>query len=75
MCHFGAKLEYHEEFIHNSSPLFTKNPILISLMMFSKNMKPSRIFTHRFPLAETGPGFQLVTEAKDSINGIIEPYR
>lgn len=31
--------------------------------------------THRLPLAETGLGFQLVSEAKDSIKVIIEPHR
>ena len=75
MYHFGAKLEYNEEFILNSSSLFTKIPILIFLIMLSKNVNPSPIFTHRVPLAETGLGFQLVTEAKDSIKAIIEPHR
>jgi L-iditol 2-dehydrogenase len=31
--------------------------------------------THRFPLAETGLGFKLVAEAKESIKVIIEPHR
>ncbi|MCI0454586.1 MAG: zinc-dependent dehydrogenase [Candidatus Dadabacteria bacterium] len=31
--------------------------------------------THRLPLAETGRGFQLVAEAKDSIKVIIEPQK
>ncbi|MFB3886527.1 MAG: zinc-dependent dehydrogenase [Thermodesulfobacteriota bacterium] len=31
--------------------------------------------THRLPLAETGVGFRLVAEAKDSIKVIIEPHR
>jgi L-iditol 2-dehydrogenase len=34
-----------------------------------------KMITHRLPLAETGLGFQLVTEAKDSIKVIIEPHR
>jgi L-iditol 2-dehydrogenase len=34
-----------------------------------------QMITHRLPLAETGIGFQMVTEAKDSIKVIIEPHR
>jgi len=33
------------------------------------------MITHRLPLKETGLGFQLVAEAKDSIKVIIEPHR
>jgi len=33
------------------------------------------MITHRLPLKETGLGFQLVVEAKDSIKVIIEPHR
>ena len=33
------------------------------------------MITHRLPLKETGVGFQLVTEAKDSIKVIIQPHR
>jgi len=33
------------------------------------------MITHRLSLAETGLGFQLVAEAKDSIKVIIEPHR
>ena len=33
------------------------------------------MITHRLPLAETGYGFKLVAEAKDSIKVIIEPHR
>ena len=33
------------------------------------------MITHRLPLEKTGFGFQLVTEAKDSIKVIIEPHR
>jgi len=33
------------------------------------------MITHRFPLAETGIGFQLVAEGKESIKVIIEPHR
>ncbi len=34
-----------------------------------------QMITHRLTLAETGPGFQLVVEARDSIKIIIEPQR
>jgi L-iditol 2-dehydrogenase len=33
------------------------------------------MITHRLPLAETGLGFQLVSDAKDSIKVIVEPHR
>jgi L-iditol 2-dehydrogenase len=33
------------------------------------------MITHRLPLSKTGLGFQLVTEAKNSIKVIIEPHR
>jgi L-iditol 2-dehydrogenase len=33
------------------------------------------MITHRLPLSETGTGFQLVAEAKESIKVIIEPHR
>jgi L-iditol 2-dehydrogenase len=33
------------------------------------------MITHRLPLAETGMGFRLVAEAKDSIKVIIDPHR
>jgi L-iditol 2-dehydrogenase len=33
------------------------------------------MITHRLPLSETGIGFQLVAEAKDSIKVIIEPHQ
>ncbi len=35
----------------------------------------NRLITHRLGLAETGKGFQLVAEAKDSIKVIVEPQR
>jgi L-iditol 2-dehydrogenase len=33
------------------------------------------MITHRLGLAETGLGFQLVNEARDSLKVIIEPQR
>jgi L-iditol 2-dehydrogenase len=35
----------------------------------------SEMITHRLPLSETGFGFKLVAEAKESIKVIIEPHR
>jgi L-iditol 2-dehydrogenase len=35
----------------------------------------NEMITHRLPLAETGIGFKLVAEAKESIKVIIEPHR
>jgi len=35
----------------------------------------NQMITHRLSLAETGLGFKLVAEAKDSIKVIIEPQR
>ena len=34
-----------------------------------------KMVTHRLPLAETGLGFKLVVEAKESVKVIIEPHR
>jgi L-iditol 2-dehydrogenase len=33
------------------------------------------MITHRLPLSETGKGFKLVAEARESIKVIIEPQR
>jgi L-iditol 2-dehydrogenase len=33
------------------------------------------MITHRLSLAETGKGFQIVADAKESMKVIIEPYR
>jgi L-iditol 2-dehydrogenase len=41
----------------------------------AKRLPLREMITHRLPLAETGFGFQLVTEAKDSIKVIVEPHR
>jgi L-iditol 2-dehydrogenase len=35
----------------------------------------SRMITHRLTLTETGLGFQMVADAKDSMKVIIEPHR
>jgi L-iditol 2-dehydrogenase len=41
----------------------------------SKRFKFNEMITHRLSLAETGPGFQLVAAAGESIKVIIEPQR
>jgi L-iditol 2-dehydrogenase len=41
----------------------------------SKRVKVREMITHRLPLAETGKGFQLVAEAKESLKVIIEPQK
>ncbi|HVP78553.1 MAG TPA: zinc-dependent dehydrogenase [Thermodesulfobacteriota bacterium] len=50
--------------------------IAIAVDLIRAQRLPLRdMITHRLPLEETGTGFQLVTEAKDSIKVIIEPHR
>jgi len=44
-------------------------------LMRSKKVVVSDMITHRFGLADTGKGFDLVAKAKDSIKAIIEPQR
>jgi len=41
----------------------------------SRRLPLQEMITHRLPLAETGLGFKLVAEAKESIKVIIEPHR
>ncbi len=41
----------------------------------SKRLPLQQMITHRLPLAETGLGFKLVAEARESIKVIIEPHR
>ncbi len=41
----------------------------------SKKAMVREMITHRLPLADTGRGFQLVAEAKDSLKVIIEPQK
>lgn len=41
----------------------------------AKRVNVKDMVTHRLPLAETGRGFQMALEAKDSIKVIIEPQR
>jgi L-iditol 2-dehydrogenase len=41
----------------------------------ARRLSLREMITHRLPLAETGLGFQLVAEGKESIKVIIEPHR
>lgn len=41
----------------------------------SSSFNVEEMITHRLPLEETGKGFQIVAEAKDSIKVIIEPQK
>ena len=41
----------------------------------SQRLPLHEMITHRLPLAETGLGFRLVAEAKESIKVIVEPHR
>ncbi|UCF13593.1 MAG: zinc-dependent dehydrogenase [Thermoplasmatales archaeon] len=41
----------------------------------NKKVKVIDMITHRFPLSETGKGFKLAAQAKDSIKIIIEPQK
>ncbi len=57
---------------YGGSPL----DIAIAVNLIRTQCLPLRqMITHRLPLKETGSGFQLVTEAKNSMKVIIEPHR
>jgi L-iditol 2-dehydrogenase len=50
--------------------------IMTAIELIRNHRLPLReMVTHRLPLGETGIGFKLVAEAKDSIKVIIEPHR
>jgi L-iditol 2-dehydrogenase len=50
--------------------------IMTAIELIRSHRLPLReMITHRLPLAETGFGFRLVVEAKESIKVIIEPHR
>jgi L-iditol 2-dehydrogenase len=44
-------------------------------LIHDRKVSVSEMITHRLPLAETGLGFQLTAEAKDSLKVIIEPQK
>jgi len=44
-------------------------------LIAASSLEVTQMITHRLALAETGLGFQLVSEARDSIKVIIEPQR
>jgi L-iditol 2-dehydrogenase len=57
---------------YGGSPFDITNAIEL---MRAQRLPLREMITHRLPLEETGLGFQLVAEAKDSIKVIIEPHR
>lgn len=57
---------------YGGSPLDITNAIEL---IGAQRLSLREMITHRLPLKETGLGFQLVAEAKDSIKVIIEPQR
>ena len=57
---------------YGGSPFDITNAIEL---MRTQRLPLREMITHRLPLEETGLGFQLVAEAKDSIKVIIEPHR
>jgi len=57
-----------------SSYAAAPNDLAIALELIrAGSVDVSRMITHHLPLEETGTGFQLVTQAKDSVKVIIEP--
>ncbi len=59
-------------------PTYGGSPVDISAaieLIGSQRLPLRKMITHRFPLAETGLGFQMVMEAKESIKVVIEPHR
>jgi len=50
--------------------------ILLAIQMIQSRRLPLKeMITHRLPLADTGLGFTLVAEAKESVKVMIEPHR
>jgi L-iditol 2-dehydrogenase len=59
-------------------PTYGGSPIDIERaieLMRTRRLSLREMITHRLPLAETGLGFRLVAEAKESVKVIIEPHR
>jgi L-iditol 2-dehydrogenase len=57
---------------YGGSPFDITNAIAL---IRAQRLPLREMITHRLPLEETGHGFQLVTDAKESIKVIIEPQR
>jgi L-iditol 2-dehydrogenase len=57
---------------YGCSPLDITNAIEL---IKARRLPLRKMITHRLPLAETGLGFRLVAEAKESIKVTIEPHR
>jgi L-iditol 2-dehydrogenase len=59
-------------------PTYGASPVDIEVaieLLGSGRVPVQEMITHRLGLAETGRGFNLVTEAKESVKVIIEPHR
>ncbi len=59
-------------------PTYGASPVDIEVaieLLGSERVPVQEMITHRLGLAETGRGFNLVTEAKESVKVIIEPHR
>ncbi len=62
----------------NLMPTYGAAPIDIQVaidLIASRRISVREMITHRLGLAETGIGFQLVTDAKESVKVVIEPHR
>ncbi|MBN1823750.1 MAG: zinc-binding dehydrogenase, partial [Endomicrobiales bacterium] len=78
----GKKLEIPvNEFWRNEITLVTSygagpsdNQEALELIR-DKRVPVTELITHRLPLADTGKGFKLVSEAKESIKVVIEPQK
>ena len=57
---------------YGNSPL---DAIVAIELIRARRVPVHEMITHRLSLAETGLGFQLVAEARESIKVVIEPYR
>jgi L-iditol 2-dehydrogenase len=59
-------------------PTYGASPVDIEVaieLLGSGRVPVQEMITHRLGLAETGRGFNLVTDAKESVKVIIEPHR
>jgi L-iditol 2-dehydrogenase len=59
-------------------PTYGASPVDIEVaieLLRSRRVPVQEMITHRLGLAETGRGFNLVTDAKESVKVIIEPHR
>jgi len=62
----------------NLLPTYGGSPLDIERaieLIRTQRLSLREMITHRLPLAETGTGFKLVVDAKESIKVVIEPHR